>query len=101
MTEYPRESQLRNTGKRDGEEVVQLYVERLIPDRATEFELKGFKRVALRAGERRDVTLELSADQLKHWDTTAQKFALEPGKIELSVGSSSANLKLRKTLVVN
>jgi beta-glucosidase len=94
--------ELRNTGKRDGEEVVQLYVRRL--DSSIErpaIELKGFKRVALRAGERREVTLELSADQLKHWATTAHKFVLEPGKIELTVGSSSASIKLRKTIVVN
>ena len=82
-----------------GEEVVQLYVRHL--DSAVERplrELRGFKRVAFRPGERKTVELTLPAKSQAYWDTDQQGFVVEPGKIELEVGSSSADIKLKKRI---
>jgi beta-glucosidase len=92
---------LKNTGKRAGEEVVQLYVARagsssLAPIR----ELRGFQRVSLQPHERKTVELALSAKSLGRWDEHRHAFTIEPGKLELQAGSSSADIRLRKTVDV-
>jgi beta-glucosidase len=90
-----------NTGKRSGEEVVQLYVKHLDSKVARPLkELKGFKRMAVKAGETQHVTIELSADQLAYWNVDAHRFVVEPGKIEIMIGASSADVKLRRTIEV-
>jgi beta-glucosidase len=92
---------LANTGDREGEEVVQLYVKRTgssVP-RPLE-ELKGFRRVALSAGAVARVELTLRAADLGYWDSQQSEFVLEPGPIEIRVGSSAADIKLTQTLVV-
>ena len=92
---------LRNTGSRSGEEVVQLYVKHLHSSvERPEKELKGFKRIALRPGETSTVTLELKGEQLAHWDTSHHKFVVESGPVQLLIGSSSANDKLKKIVEV-
>jgi beta-glucosidase len=58
-------------------------------------ELKGFKRVALKAGERKTVTITVRRADLCHWDENFQTWMLEPGRISLLVGGSSDNLPLR------
>jgi beta-glucosidase len=92
---------IRNTGARDGDEVVQLYV--AYPHSAVSRpieELKGFERTHLRAGESKAVTLHLPAQSLGYWDETQHAFVVEPGPIELRIGGSSDNIKLSKTLNV-
>ena len=92
---------LRNTGKRAGEEVVQLYVKHLDSKVVRPVkELKGFKRIEVKAGNVQRVQLTLSADQLAYWDETKHRFVVEPGKIELLIGSSSADVKLSSTITV-
>ena len=92
---------LKNTGARDGEEVAQLYVTHLgsAVERPLR-ELKGFARVALKAGERRRVTLRLAADELAYWDARLKRFTLEPGRVRLSVGGSSADARLSRVVSV-
>ena len=90
-----------NTGKRDGEEVVQLYVRYLNSKVARPMkELKGFKRVAIKAGQTQHVTLPLNADQLAYWKVEAHRFVVEPGKIEIMIGSSSTDVKLSKAVSI-
>jgi beta-glucosidase len=92
---------VRNTGKRAGEEVVQLYVKHL--NSAVERpirELRGFKRVALQPGERKTVELVLPARSLAYWDGSKRAFVVEAGKIELQTGRSSADIRLKKTVNV-
>jgi beta-glucosidase len=92
---------LTNTGKRSGEEVVQLYVKHLDSKVARPLkELKGFERIALRAGETQHVTLELGADQLAYWSVDKHGFVVEPGKIEVMIGASSADVKLKRMIEV-
>jgi len=112
---------VKNTGTRAGEEVVQMYVS--YPGSAVQRpirELKGFKRVALQAGQTKPVTIELEASQLAYWDSTRQAFVIEgsriPGsnisgskqskaaseksRIEIMMGSSSGDIKLTSSIDV-
>ena len=92
---------LTNTGKRSGEEVVQLYVKHLDSKVARPLkELKRFKRLAVKAGETQRVAVELSADQLAYWSVDEHRFVVEPGKIEIMIGASSADVKLRRMVEV-
>ncbi len=87
---------LANLSDTDAEEVAQVYVSR--PQSHIERpvkELKGFKRVALRGGEQTTVTITLRRADLCHWDEAAGTWMLEPGKISVLVGSSSASLPLQ------
>ena len=58
-------------------------------------ELKGFRRVALKAGERKEVTIPIRLSDLCHWDEAAQTWMFEPGKVSVGVGGTSASLPLR------
>jgi len=90
---------LANTGGRDGDEVVQLYVKHLASRVAWPLqELKAFRRVHLAAGARAHVELPLRAADLGYWDQQQKAFAVEPGPLELRVGSSSADIRLTKTI---
>jgi beta-glucosidase len=91
---------LANTGTRDGEEVVQLYVAH--PDSTIERpvkELKAFSRVALKAGETKIVTLTLRAKDLEYWNQKNQRFELEPETLEVQVGGSSDKIALKTSFI--
>jgi beta-glucosidase len=92
---------LKNTGTRAGEEVVQLYVKHLTSSvQRPGMELKAFRRIAVRPGETKAVTLELKAEHLAYWDVSSRKFVVEPGKVQIMIGSSSADIKLKKVVKV-
>src|SRR5262249_34750235 len=82
-----------NTGKRAGDEVVQLYV-RAEVSRATRpvMELKGFRRVSLAPGERRTVTFEVGPEQLSYHGPD-RKRVVEPGRFRVMVGGNSDKVK--------
>jgi len=91
-----------NTGSRDGEEVVQLYVKHTNSKvERPEKELKAFKRVALKAGETKTVALTLRAKDLEYWNVKSQKFELEKGSIELQAGGASNAIILKKNININ
>ena len=78
-----------NTGGRDGEEVVQLYVRDLLSGVTRPVrELKGFRKVMLRAGESREVTFTLTPDDLSFWRLD-KKWGQEPGDYHVWVGHDS------------
>jgi beta-glucosidase len=93
---------VQNVGRRDGDEVVQLYtrdVETASP--APVRELRGFARVFLKAGERRRLRFTLVPERdLARYDEAKQAFAVEPGEFEVELGASSADLRLRGRLTV-
>ena len=80
---------LENVGRRDGDEVVQLYL-RDVASSVTRpvRELKGFERVSLRAGERRRVQFTLTPEHLGFYDAR-MRFVVEPGAFKVFVGTSS------------
>ena len=92
-----------NTGSRAGDEVVQLYV-RYPESKVTRplKQLRGFQRVSLAPGETRAVALRLAAEDLAYWSPERHAWVTEPGRVELMVGSSSADadLKLRRMIAV-
>ncbi|RPI42537.1 MAG: hypothetical protein EHM46_05065, partial [Bacteroidetes bacterium] len=90
-----------NTGTFDSDEVVQMYVR--FPDSGVarpNMALKGFRRVFVPAGQVREVTLLLHPDDLKYWDEMRNEWVLEKGGIEVMLGASSKDIRLRKMLTV-
>jgi len=90
---------IKNTGKRDGDEVVQLYVSYPVSkvERPIK-QLKGFKRVFIPAGDSKTVEISLKAEDLAYWNVEKHAFTVEKGNVKLMVGSSSADIKLTKIL---
>jgi beta-glucosidase len=85
--------ELTNTGARAGDDVVQLYI-RAEVSRATRpvIELKGFRRVPLKPGERRTVTFELGPEHLSYHGPDMKR-VVEPGRFQVLVGGSSDGLR--------
>ena len=93
--------QIKNTGSRAGDEVVQLYVKHLKSkvERPLE-ELKGFKRITLNPDETQTVDIKLPASALAYWDVAKKGFVVEKEPVQLMVGSSSADIKEQKEIEV-
>ncbi|HEX3558209.1 MAG TPA: beta-glucosidase BglX [Pyrinomonadaceae bacterium] len=78
-----------NTGRREGDEVVQLYIRDVAASRVRPVkELEGFERVTLRPGERRTVNFTLAPEQLGFYNQE-MRFVVEPGAFRVMVGTSS------------
>ena len=92
---------IRNTGSRDGEEVVQLYFSDVITSLVSyESQLRGFERVALKAGETKPVTFRLQRSDLQLLNRDMQ-WVVEPGDFEFRLGASSEDIRLRKTIALD
>lgn len=91
-----------NTGKRAGDEVVQLYVHSLQAGPGDpQQELRGFQRIHLAAGERRTVAFELQpAQALRRYDEARGSYTVPPGRYEVRVGGSSADARVLATFEV-
>ena len=87
---------LKNTGSRDGEEVVQLYA-KLSKDDASK-RLRGFERVAVKAGETVPVEIIIPADDLKLWDSENHHWAFHGKRVKLLLGASSTDIRLKKRI---
>jgi beta-glucosidase len=92
---------VKNTGQRAGDAVVQLYAKHLHSkvERPLE-QLQGFQRVSLRPGETRTIAIPLRAPNLAYWNEKQQKFVVEPEPVELMIGDSSADIKLKTQVQV-
>ncbi len=86
-----------NTSKRDGAEVVQLYLRDFESsvDRPNK-ELKGFKKVFLKAGESKIIDLVLHKRDLSYWDVNTNDWKAEPGYFEIMLGSAINDIRLTK-----
>ncbi len=92
---------VKNTGERDGDEVVQLYVKDLTSKAPQPIRsLKGFDRIAIRKGEVKTVRIPLPIRSLKYFDKKRNEYVVEPGNYEIQIGSSSEDIRLRETLEV-
>lgn len=78
-----------NTGAKDGDEIVQVYLRRPADIAGPTKTLRAFQRVSLKAGERRTVTISLPRDRFECWDTETNTMRVIPGTYELMVGTSS------------
>ena len=92
---------VKNTGKMDGDEVVQLYVgfENSAVDRPVK-QLRGFQRITLKAGEEKKVTVSTPLEKLKWYNPVYREWQLEHVEHSVYVGSSSASEDLVKTSIV-
>jgi len=87
---------LKNTGKRAGGEVVQVYFRHKKSAVAQpKLALCGFMRANLNPGETKEATFVFPASQFRYWDTTQKKYVVEPGDYELLVGGSSDDIRLK------
>jgi beta-glucosidase len=92
---------VKNTGGREGDDVVQMYVSHQGSTVARPGEeLKGFARVSLKAGETKTVTLPLAAKALAYWSDESHGFVVEKDRVEVRVGGSSDDLPLKAMVLV-
>ncbi|MEW6202980.1 MAG: fibronectin type III-like domain-contianing protein, partial [bacterium] len=83
-------------------EVVQLYVRDVESSvRQPLKQLKGFRRINLKKGETRTVTIPVTVKNLSYWDEGKKQSVVEPGKFEILVGSSSSDIRLKAMLEVS
>jgi beta-glucosidase len=86
--------EVKNTGARGGDEVVQLYTRDVVSSVTTyEKNLRGFERVHLQPGETKSVKFTLTPEDLALWDRTMH-FVVEPGMFKVMVGSASEDIRL-------
>ena len=89
-----------NTGQRQGDDVVELYLKQEYSDVTTyEYDLRGFERVPLAPGEKKTVHFTLHPDDLAILDKN-MNWTVEPGKFEVMIGNSSEDIKLKKEFEV-
>ena len=80
---------LTNTGKREGTEIVQVYVRRTNDTAGPKKSLKAFSRVTLKAGERQTVSIDLPRERFEGWDAQTNTMRVVPGPYEIMVGGTS------------
>jgi beta-glucosidase len=91
---------IKNTGSRRGDEVVQLYVRDLLSSVINyDSQLRGFERISLLPGEQKTVRFVLHPDDLALLDRN-MNWTVEPGQFELMAGSSSVDIKLKKIVQI-
>ncbi len=84
---------LENTGKRDGAEVVQVYIQDMVASLSRPVkELKGFQKVFLKAGEKRKVEIPIKVSDLGFYNAQ-MRYVVEEGQFRVMVGTDSQNIK--------
>lgn len=90
---------VKNSGDFDGEEVVQLYIRDLVASLVRPVkELKDFKKISLKSGESKKVTFKVDKEKLSFYNEKLDWVA-EEGKFDIMIGSSSADIRLKGTIV--
>ncbi|MCR8559529.1 glycoside hydrolase family 3 C-terminal domain-containing protein [Mucilaginibacter sp. BJC16-A38] len=92
--------QVENTGSMDGDEVVQAYIQYPQIDRMPLKELKDFKRVNVKKGDKQSALISIPVSDLQKWDLEKHKWQLYPGKYQLYLGSNSTDKKLSAEFLV-
>ncbi|MEO7984000.1 MAG: glycoside hydrolase family 3 C-terminal domain-containing protein, partial [Bacteroidota bacterium] len=89
---------LKNSGKKAGDEVVQLYIRDLVSSVARPvMELKGFQRIHLKAGETKTVSFAITPEMLSMFDINMKEI-VEPGDFRIMIGASSSDIKVKRNL---
>ena len=89
-------TKVKNTGKLDGTETLQIYFRRTADTEGPQKTLCGYQQVNLKAGETRTVTITLPRKNLESWDAKSNTMHFIPGQYQLMIGSSSADANLLK-----
>ena len=96
--EYTISLKVTNTGNRQGDEVVQLYVRDLVSSVTTyDSQLRGFERITLQPNETKQVTFKLVPEDLQLLDRQ-MNWTVEPGEFELMIGASSQDIRLKQKI---
>ncbi|HKO76559.1 MAG TPA: glycoside hydrolase family 3 C-terminal domain-containing protein, partial [Flavobacterium sp.] len=92
---------VKNTGKGDGQEVVQVYASKVDSkiERAVQ-ELKGFQKVLVGAGKSATITIQIPVKELAYYNVETKKWTVEPGKYTLNIGNSSRDIKNKIDVVI-
>jgi len=88
-----------NTGNRDGDEIVQLYIRNLQDADGPLKSLRAFKRVSVKAGQTVTAELQLNHHSFEFWDPETNTMRVKPGKYELLFGTSSDDKDLQKQTI--
>ena len=88
-----------NTGRRNGTEVVQVYIRNLQDAEGPLKSLRAFQRVDLKAGQTQTVTLPLTRNSFEFWDPETNTMRVKPGQYEILVGTSSSDKDLKKQII--
>ena len=88
-----------NTGKRDGTEVVQLYIRDLSDAEGPSKSLRGFQRVNVKAGQKATATIALTPKSFEFWDAESNTMRTKPGRYEILYGSSSQDKDLKRQTI--
>jgi len=92
---------VKNTGRRDGDEVSQVYVK--LPETGQIMplkQLKGFQRTAIKKNETQRVEIEIPKEQLRYWNETTRAFETPKGNYEFMVGASSTDIRLTGSYIL-
>lgn len=89
-----------NTGKRDGDEIVQIYIRRIDDKNGPVKTLRAFRRVPLKAGESKIVRFDLKPSAFEFFDIDSNTMQILPGEYEIMYGGSSDDVSLKKLSVV-
>ncbi|MCR5678798.1 MAG: glycoside hydrolase family 3 C-terminal domain-containing protein [Prevotella sp.] len=88
-----------NTGRRDGSEVVQVYIRDLQDADGPLKSLRAFQRISVKAGQTATATLQLTRKSFEFWDSATNTMRVKPGQYEILVGTSSDNKDLKKQTI--
>lgn len=91
---------LKNSGRYEGEEIVQLYIrDKISSVTRPALELKGFRKINLKPGQEKVVSIILSPQDLKFYDKN-MNHVVEPGEFEIMIGASSQDIRLKGTITL-
>ena len=90
---------VKNTGKREGLETIQVYIRRIADTNGPLKSLRAYSQVALNPGESKALTIPLPRERFEGWDEKTNTMRVVPGKYEVMVGTSSADKDLQKITV--
>ena len=98
-TDYQVSIPVTNTGKRNGTEIVQLYIRDLSDKEGPLKSLRGFQRVEVKAGETATATITLDAKSFEFWDAATNTMRTKPGQYEILYGTSSRDNDLKRMTI--
>ena len=98
-TDWTLTTEVANTGKRDGAEVVQVYIRNLQDADGPLKTLRGFERINVKAGGTATATIQLNKQSFEFWDAESNTMRVKPGKYEILVGTSSDEKNARELMI--
>ena len=90
---------VKNSGKREGTETVQVYIRNIADKEGPQKTLRAYQQVKLTSGEAKTLSIDLPRSSFEGWDVNTNTMRVVPGKYELMVGNSSADKDLQKIVV--